>query len=556
MSVFGIKEWWGVQCGTDEEYDVKSICVMENKSIVTGSLQGIIRSYKPHRGDFEPNDLLFESRLESILQVESGYFSHSPQETIAVLHPRSLEVFIIQNSALRQVYEHKLQRNAFNFAYGKFGSYSRESRDFICIQSSDGALGFYEQENYIFAVQLPGFLTPGPILYCSLSDSFLLCNANMQIECYRYSRLRDAYTSYQQGQAVSFEADWKIIIGEYAQEIKMTKRQGNIDVYVLGEHTLFGLKLNGTLKVQKKLDYVPSCMWVFDEDSVLIGSFSGHILVYKNTKLLWAAKMSGFPVSIRVIELEIPGLILTLEETGKLDVGYLGTTPMPYNVVPVSKTQDYASMDREYRNIISSLSDSPSKAEPNQKLHITTAVPKIPDRDMHTFEGFANDDEGTIINNVKVTLRIDGGIAKNICIQIESPLNIECPDNPIFLEDIQGSYTTNIRFLTKPNIPSSHLNVNLNATYFINDSPRVSNHSFRLPIFQVACLIKPIKTADFKITLKARQTMSQLREIFSEIVLMSPNAITFSFYNGEHATAIIGKTGERFRIQASHFHAL
>ena len=75
-------------------------------------------------------------------------------------------------------------------------------------------------------------------------------------------------------------------IGEYAQDIQLNKKSGCCDVYVLGEHTLFGIKLTGALKLQKKLDYVPSCMTVYAEDSVLIGSFSSHLLLYKQRKLL------------------------------------------------------------------------------------------------------------------------------------------------------------------------------------------------------------------------------------------------------------------------------
>ena len=100
---------------------------------------------------------MFELALQPILQIEAGFFSHTSLETLGVLHSRSFEVFVPQTGTLKLIYELRLQRNAFNFAFGKFGSYGNDGRDFICIQSSDGALGFYEQENSCSRFSCLGF---------------------------------------------------------------------------------------------------------------------------------------------------------------------------------------------------------------------------------------------------------------------------------------------------------------------------------------------------------------------------------------------------------------
>ena len=58
-------------------------------------------------------------------------------------------------------------------------------KDFICIQSMDGTLSFFEQETFAFSRFLPGFLLPGPIKYARSIDSFVTASTSRQIECYK-----------------------------------------------------------------------------------------------------------------------------------------------------------------------------------------------------------------------------------------------------------------------------------------------------------------------------------------------------------------------------------
>lgn len=59
---------------------------------------------------------------------------------------------------------------------------------FICIQSMDGMLMFFEQETYAFGRFLPGFLLPGPLSYCIRTDSFITVSSTRQVECYRWDQ--------------------------------------------------------------------------------------------------------------------------------------------------------------------------------------------------------------------------------------------------------------------------------------------------------------------------------------------------------------------------------
>ena len=58
-------------------------------------------------------------------------------------------------------------------------------RDFICVQSMDGMLTFFEQETYSSKISLPNFLLPGPIVYLSTTDSFVTVSCVRQVEVYK-----------------------------------------------------------------------------------------------------------------------------------------------------------------------------------------------------------------------------------------------------------------------------------------------------------------------------------------------------------------------------------
>ena len=58
-------------------------------------------------------------------------------------------------------------------------------KDFICIQSMDGMLSFFEQESFAFGRFLPGFLLPGPLSYVPKTDSFVTCCSSRLIESYK-----------------------------------------------------------------------------------------------------------------------------------------------------------------------------------------------------------------------------------------------------------------------------------------------------------------------------------------------------------------------------------
>ncbi len=59
----------------------------------------------------------------------------------------------------KREYEHNMERTAYNFCYGPFGGISQ--KDYICVQSMDGQLQFFEQDKLVFCRFLHNFVVPG-----------------------------------------------------------------------------------------------------------------------------------------------------------------------------------------------------------------------------------------------------------------------------------------------------------------------------------------------------------------------------------------------------------
>jgi hypothetical protein len=59
-------------------------------------------------------------------------------------------------------------------------------RDYVCVQSMDGQLSFYEQDHPSFTRQLERCLVPGPICYVAKTDSIVIATCEMTVEAYKY----------------------------------------------------------------------------------------------------------------------------------------------------------------------------------------------------------------------------------------------------------------------------------------------------------------------------------------------------------------------------------
>ena len=246
MSLFGTERWWCTTTDLSENFDKGSLCVgnIDNQQdgaekIVTGSFSGMLRIYFPRGKGYRIEDLMVEQTLgKPILQVEIGKFIPSSNMfALAVLHPGHLSVYQIgamggagksaSYYSVVKAYEHsfkdaKSSFTASNMTFGPFG-YSNTTRDFLCVQSMDGRLQFYEQDHFAFASQFNNCLTPAPLCYASAHDSIIICNTNSEIVAYKYQVL--ASSSHRK--ETSREEDWSVKIGEHTSEIFVANYSGD-----------------------------------------------------------------------------------------------------------------------------------------------------------------------------------------------------------------------------------------------------------------------------------------------------------------------------------------
>ena len=89
----------------------------------------------------------------------------------------------------------------------------------------------------------------------------------------------------------------------------------------------------------------------------ILGSFSNFLLIYKDIRLVWAARTQLAPVYVSRATFEThKGLIVTLADNGFLQVSYLGTEQMSTNAhantLKAQSTVDYNHISQEHTRIL------------------------------------------------------------------------------------------------------------------------------------------------------------------------------------------------------------
>eukprot|EP00434_Breviolum_minutum_P020724 symbB.v1.2.018277.t1/scaffold1453.1/size117824/7 len=434
MSLFQAREWWSTQVSEDEEFDVGCLCVanVDNEpnganKIITGSYQGMLRMYYPKQKEYKIEDLILESNMEApILQIEAGRFVQGSREIcMALLHPMKLSIYMVSAVSsgssvnyysMAPAYEHRLTRPAFNMCYGSFGGV--RERDYLCIQSLDGVLSFFEQESFAFSRMLTSnFLVPGPICYVPKIDSFVICTNAMCIEAYRYQVLAAAADNVDQapGEGASgkkVQVDWSTNIGEHARTIEVVRFTRSLsssqqEILVVGEQTVFTLKDSGGIRLQKRLaeygitaSFAGPWTWqALPNHNLVLGTSTGHLLILKEMQLVWCARLQGMvPAQICVDTLGgVRGMMVLMDSKGKLQACYLGTDPPTASLVNTEmKELNYDEMEEEHQELLRVIRQThgDGAAEPEESLAIEAQVPQMLDLGMNEDDCDADDPVG------------------------------------------------------------------------------------------------------------------------------------------------------------------
>uniref|UniRef100_A0AAY4A990 Bardet-Biedl syndrome 9 n=1 Tax=Denticeps clupeoides TaxID=299321 RepID=A0AAY4A990_9TELE len=557
MSLFKARDWWATTLGNGEEFDQGCLCVadVDNSGsgydkIVVGSYMGMLRIFSPHPSKpgepAEADSQLLEVHLkEPVIQVEVGKFvSCSELLHLAVLHPRRLSVYAVSGTSgniehgvqyqLRLVYEHNLQRAACNMTYGPFGGVT--GHHFICIQSMDGMLMFFEQESYAFGRFLPGFLLPGPLCYCARTDTFITVSSARQVECYRYETLAvatDADTRQDSDQQSKIsgkrlQADWTLVLGEQAIDICVpTFSPSACSIFVLGERNLYCLKDNGQIRFMKKLEYNPSCFLPYASiaegtTNILMGNHNNMLLVYQDVMLKWAAQLSNVPVAVRLANVqELKGLVVTLSSEGHLQCSYMGTDPSFFTAPRVDAREvNYDEVDTEMRTLQKIIREATRTQGRTEQRAGTKIFWIVCVRTQHGYVGLT------------ANALLSAGAGSQVVVAFSAFLN--------------GRY------------PPADLGGDVALSYSCPTGvPRVAQCRFTLPLRIVCCPSPPLKNSKYKITLDTNKPPVSLHEVFPDFAQKTEdkegNALAFQFITGTRVSVMASKTSQRYRIQSESF---
>ncbi|KAF0973998.1 hypothetical protein FDP41_006981 [Naegleria fowleri] len=613
MSLFRLRESWSTKCGDSEEFEKGSLCIgnVDNErgdsgsccldKIVVGSLSGMLRIYKPQKNNYYPTDLLLEKQLEApILQLEIGKFiPNSRDNALGVLMPKKFAVYTIvkqtsdysseqqdsnamEGYALQLYYEHTLQRLSYNFCYGPFGG--AYGKDYICIQSFDGQLSFFEQDHFTFQRFLSTSLIPGPLIYSRSMDSFITFNSSMEVEAYKYQMLAASSGSTQKenSNGKKVKATWTVNVGEEVYDIVVGRYSqylsaGQSEILAVGERTLFSIKENGELASQMRFDYFPSAVELYksgtdqnDRSNLIIGTHNKTVMIYSDPKLAWAAGMTSIPVAIRVANIGgVKGAIVTLDEEGNLALNYLGTGAIS-NTVPTleNKDVDYERLEEETKRLqqIIRRTKRNQKDESSEALVIRAQIPNAVDP-----ESFNTSNE-----NKRVTIQLYIGYTGNNCVlenitvnfHVEKPFYVISPTT--YITTLNGGnqstpFVLPVTVFGGSDCTPKSLEASVTAIYHdpVTGQPKISNCHFLLPFGLCGDVVPAKKNSTHKITLDTNKSPIPIASLFEDLIqkdemsnLISENILTFQYSNGKDATILVSKNAGRYRVQSSSLDAM
>lgn len=467
----------------------------------------------------------------------------------------------------------------------------------IAVQSMDGKIQIFEQSANAFTRQIADCLVPGCLSYWPKIDAFITTNHANHIECYKYqvlassqgemgrsqphgqgakggqgeeeedsdSTVRNSTTGMFHVSAVrSAMVEWTFHAGESCRQVldghfsgMESVKGGNVlsnELLVLCDQCLYLLKESGSLLQQRRLEVDPSCICVFKPTSTsghnfILANQDKTIQIFSDFNLVWAAKVSSVPVQMSVNAFGgKKGLIVTVDDSGMLQISYIGTKP-PANSVATNVNKrdvDYDKVDEEHRMLLQIIRDSQTdnKTEPRDKLLIRAQIPRTLDLEpMHgidvrgddfklpndlAFLGSSTDILNDSKNLVKICVRIYVSYSgaeplNNVSLVAVVPNSVYiCPQN-VLIQKVSGVQSTPILtkfyiYCSKSSLPSVLDSACcFYATYTSpNGEPRSASTSIHLPLCLFCQPKPPSKTAAFKVILDTEAKPIPLTDLFED----------------------------------------
>lgn len=403
------------------------------------------------------------------------------------------------------------------------------NRDFFCVQSLDGTLSFFEQENFAFTRFLPNHLLPSPISYSKTSDSFILSSSSWSLESYRYQVLaiaRDEEDNRQErvkgnaqigGRRIT--PDWNVILGESALDLNVVMLENKTEVVViLGERNLFVLEVDGSnYRFCLRFDFCPISMHSFPCNGsliILVATEFRTINIFKDSALVWAAQSSFPPISLTRAQVSsFQGIIVALSDSGQLSCSYLGSNPS-MNVVSLSIKReqiDIVKSEEEMnrlRKVISSIEEEFSTVVPGpKKVHHVQADVTIEVLKMELMGNIRHGENNNLPSKRRLIIPIHLHVkspVKDARLTFDTSLPFTIETNVIFfpLLEVQSTNRAEVKVETCNKFLPSSMKVIITLTFSNTaGSPKVLCNSCFLPLDALAKSGKPTKENKYVISL-------------------------------------------------------
>lgn len=494
---------------------------------------------------------------------------------------------------LQKLYKHDLgvggkHFTAYNMCHGPFGS--SRGRDMIVVQSLDGKLQIFEQSANAFSRQLVDCLIPGPLAYLPKLDAFVTTNHACQAECYRYQVLASSQSDVgvkssdlkeSKGDMVSALSmqkirptlvEWSINLGETCRQILVgnfssstdqptTFARGgsqapspNSEVLMICDKSLFLVKADtGGVIQQKRLDRSDSscaCLVPIEGSSsynFLLAGLDGTVQVFVGFNLAWAARMPTAPVHMAVGTFGgQKGMIVTVDDIGRLAVNFLGTKPPVTAVLTHVRDLDYDKIDEEHRALLQVIREAQSenRTEPTDKLLIKSQLPRTFDAEGPAMSdqdiplprnlvplfspGTAHLAGGSADQVVKMTVRLylsyaGDRHASNVSLVVSPPSHVHVVPQSVILNKVAGLKSTpvvvKLHIYALRGALATGLQCVVTASYQSpRGEPRVSAHYLALPLALAVKPRAPTKSAPCKIVLDTEFPAAPLTELFTDVM--------------------------------------
>lgn len=286
------------------------------------------------------------------------------------------------------------------------------------------------------------------------------------------------------------------------------------------------------------------------------------MLIYSMSNLIWAAQLPDVPVAICRSNLDcLPGAIITLDESGKVNVSYLGSEPQLFQVPPLNLQK--MNFDRTQRELIELEKEIKSGIDFSDVAHINATAERdlviefevgkvLEPLKFPSNSGLTADDMKMVL--VTATLNANANLDQ-IQVQFNVQHPLKCSKEVFSYENLDAgkSVRADAWSFVCSNADIISTSISVIISFISRQSiPRVIEKKLFLPLNLFYRLHQPQKDSlnKFTVSVDGVQVPNLIRLFEEDFQFENDSlaAIGFrSIYNGKIVTIVSAKNSNRFR---------